>query len=155
MLELVQDGLRAHGIDDEVIAAGQFEPRGHTGAMFAGGLVGGDVGGALGSLAEGVGVGLGSVAGARASDDASGLPREMLVGVSKTAVYGFAAKTRRSEPTDLVFQVARDGLTAKVHQRVNVRVLELIHEDSGSQVELEGNRLPVTHSKDVIEALTG
>jgi hypothetical protein len=42
----------------------------------------------------------------------------------------------------------------KVHQRVNVRVLELIDEDSGSRIELEGNRLPVTHSKDVIEALS-
>jgi hypothetical protein len=37
---------------------------------------------------------------------------------------------------------------------VNVRVLELIDEASGSAIELEGNRLPVTHSKDVIEALT-
>jgi hypothetical protein len=33
-------------------------------------------------------------------------------------------------------------------------VLELIHHDSGSRIELEGNRLPVTHSKDVIDILT-
>jgi hypothetical protein len=33
-------------------------------------------------------------------------------------------------------------------------VLELIHEESDSRIELEGNRLPVTHSKDVIQALT-
>ena len=42
-----------------------------------------------------------------------------------------------------------------VHKRVNVRVLELINEQSGSKIELEGNRVPVTHSKDVIEALKG
>ena len=42
---------------------------------------------------------------------------------------------------------------AKVHQRVNVRVLELIHPESGSRIELEGNRIPLAHSKDVIEAL--
>jgi hypothetical protein len=36
---------------------------------------------------------------------------------------------------------------------VNVRVVELVHDASGSRIELEGNRLPVTHSKDVIEAL--
>ena len=49
----------------------------------------------------------------------------------------------------------REGLEAKVHQRVNVRVLELIETDSGSRIELEGNRIPLTHSKDVIHALTG
>jgi hypothetical protein len=66
-----------------------------------------------------------------------------------------AAATRHSEPSDLVFQVPRAGLTAKVHQRVNVRVLELIDTASGSRIELEGNRLPLTHSKDVIDALGG
>jgi hypothetical protein len=70
-------------------------------------------------------------------------------------VYGFAAPTRHSEPTALVFQVPRTALTVKVHQRVNVRVLELTHGTSGSRIELEGNRLPVTHTKDVIHILSG
>jgi hypothetical protein len=115
MTELVQGALAARGIEDEVLAVGQFNPRGHSGGMFTGGLV----------------------------------------GVSATTVYGFAAATRHSEPSDLVFQVPRAGLTAKVHQRVNVRVLELIDPASGSRIELEGNRLPLTHSKDVIDALGG
>ena len=42
-----------------------------------------------------------------------------------------------------------------MHQRVNVRVLELIHEDTNSNIELEGNRLPLTHTKDVIDELQG
>jgi hypothetical protein len=37
---------------------------------------------------------------------------------------------------------------------VNVRVLELIDPQRGSSVELEGMRLPITHSKDVIQELT-
>jgi hypothetical protein len=37
---------------------------------------------------------------------------------------------------------------------VNVRVLELIDESTGSRIELEGNRLPVTHTKDVIDELS-
>ena len=32
---------------------------------------------------------------------------------------------------------------------------ELVEEASGARIELEGNRLPVTHSKDVIEVLAG
>jgi hypothetical protein len=39
MVEAVQEALARLGIDDEVVAAGMFFPRGHTGAMFAGGLV--------------------------------------------------------------------------------------------------------------------
>ena len=155
MLELVQAALAGRGIDDRVVAVGQFEPRGHTGGLFVGGLLGGDAGGVLGAVGDAVGTGAGALAGMRAADARSGLPDQMLIGVSETTVYGFAAPTRHSEPTALAFQVPRAGVTAKVHQRVNVRVLELIDDASGARIELEGNRLPVTHSKDVIEALAG
>lgn len=155
MIELAQGALGAWGVDDRIVSAGQFNPRGHTGGMFAGGLVGGDAAAAIGGMAEGVGVAAGSLAGTRAADAASGLPAKMLVAVSDTMVYGFAASTRHSEPSALAFQLPRAGITAKVHQRVNVRVLELIDNASGSRIELEGSRLPVTHSKDLIQALTG
>ena len=155
MEELVQEALAARGIDEEVVAVGVFNPRGHSGGLFAGGLAGDAAGGLLGKAGSAAGLGVGSLAGMHAADARSGLPETMLVGVSATMVYGFAASTRRSEPTALVFQVPRAGLTAKVHQRVNVRVLELIDTDSGSRIELEGNRVPLTHSKDVIEALGG
>jgi hypothetical protein len=153
MVDLVQGALTARGITDEVLAAGQFNPRGHSGGMFAGGLAGSEAGGLLGEAGEAVGLGVGSVAGMRAADVRSGLPASMLIGVSATMVYGFAAATRHSEPASLVFQIPRAGLTVNVHQRVNVRVLELIDNASDARIELEGNRLPLTHSKDVIHAL--
>jgi hypothetical protein len=155
MAALVQGALAECGIKDEVLAAGQFNPRGHTGGLFVGGLVGGEAGGLLGEAGEAVGLGAGLLAGMHAADARSGLPARMLVGVSATMVYGFAAPSRHSQPTALVFQVPRAGLTAKVHQRVNVRVLELIDDASSSRIELEGSRLPVTHSKDVIDTLGG
>jgi len=155
MVELVQGALAARGIEDDVIAAGQFNPRGQSGGLFVGGMVGGDAGSALGGAAEGVALAAGSLAGRHAAGAASGLPDKMLVGVSATTVCGFAAPTRHDEPTALAFKVSRAGLSAKVHQLVNVRVLELIHDDTGSRIELEGNRLPVTHSRDMIEALGG
>jgi mannose/fructose/N-acetylgalactosamine-specific phosphotransferase system component IIC len=156
MIELVQGALAARGIEDELEAVGQFNPRGHTGGLFVGGLTGSDAGGLLGGAAgEAIGLGAGSLAGMRANDAASGLPASMLIGVSATTVYGLAAKTRHSEPTAILFQLPRTQLDVEVHQRVNVRVLELIDEASGSRIELEGNRLPVTHSKDVIDHLQG
>ena len=154
MVDAVQQALADRGIDEEVVAAGQFNPRGHSGGLFAGGFAGDEVGGALGDAADAVGTVAGSLAGMKTADAASGLPGYMLIGVTPATVYGFAGRSRRKEPTDLVFQVPRSGLTAKVHQRVNVRVLELIDDASGSKIELEGNRVPVTHSKDVIKTLT-
>jgi hypothetical protein len=156
MIELVQSALDRFGIQDEVLAVGQFNPRGHVGGMFAGGLAGGGVGDRLGgNLAGGIGTAAGSLAGQRAVDSASGLPASVLVAVSAERVYGFDAPTRHSDPRALVFNLRRQDVETKVHQRVNVRILELIDTASGDSVQLEGNRLPLTHSGDVIKALTG
>jgi hypothetical protein len=152
IVDAVNEALAAAGIEDTVIAAGEFNPRGHSGAGFAGGLIGGDVGDSIGGLAGGIGTAGGYLAGTHAHDAATGLPERMVVGASETTVYGFAGN--RAHPKALAFRVPREGLEAKVHQRVNVRILELIETDSGSRIELEGMRLPITHSKDVIEELT-
>jgi len=155
MVRLVQGALEARGIDDQIRSAGQFEPRGHSGSAFIGGLIGGTVGDEAGGVGEAVGVVGGAVVGQHAHDAASVLPAQMLVGVSDTRVYGFAANSRRSEPSALVFQLPRHELEIKVHARVNVRVVELIDTATGSHIELEGNRIPLTHSKDVIHDLIG
>jgi hypothetical protein len=150
----VQQALAREGIDEQVVAAGQFNPRGHTGSMFAGGLAGGEIGGAAGSVGEAVGEVAGVAGGMRANEASSGMPQWMLVGVTAEAVYGFDGRSRSKTPGAMVFKAERAGLEVKVHQRVNVRVLELIHSESGSRIELEGSRVPVAHSKDVIEALS-
>lgn len=152
IVAVVNQALATAGIEDTVVAAGEFNPRGHSGAGFGGGLLGGGIGDAIGSGAGGIGTVGGYVAGTRAHDSAAGLPGRMVVGVSETTVYGFAGS--RSRPQALVFRVPREGLEVTVHQRVNVRVLELVEPGSGSRIALEGMRLPITHAKDVIEELT-
>jgi hypothetical protein len=149
MMALVQQALERDGIQDQVTAVGEFYPRGHSGGLFAGIMIGGHVGESFG----GVGKAVGSLAGMKAADTASGLPGKMLVGVSDREIYGLQSKSRNKEPEDLVFNMPRDKTEVKVHKRLNVRVLELIDEASGAHVELEGNRVPMTHSKDVIAAL--
>ena len=154
MERAVQQALAREGVADEVIAAGQFSPRGQTGSIFAGGLAGDSLGEIGGSVGEAVGGAAGVLGGMRANAAAHGMPEFMLVGVTADGVYGFEGRSRSKEPGAMVFKVARAGLEVQVHKRVNVRVLELIHPESNSRIELEGSRVPLTHSKDVIEALS-
>jgi len=157
MIDAVQTGLQRNGIDDRIEQVGQFEPRGNVGSMFAGGMIGGTVGDAFGGAGDLIGTAAGSLGGRAVNDAAQGLPREMLVGASAKAVYGFqmGAGGRHAEPRALLFAVPIAELEIKVHGRVNVRVLELINEATGSKIELEGNRLPITHSHDLIRYLAG
>lgn len=153
MLQRTQAALERSGIEDELVAAGIFFPRGHFGGAFAGGMIGDSLapGGVAGSIAT---VG-GAEAGMHAVDAASPMPDRCFVGVSATKVYGFDSEREHGgrEPTALVFAVGRDGLEVNVHQRVNVRVLELIAPDSGAAIELEGPRMPGFHAGSVIDAL--
>ena len=117
MVHAVQEALRERGVEDEVIAAGQFNPRGHSGGMFVGGLAGDSAGGVAGNVGSALGTVAGIGAGEAAADAATGLPAFMLVGVTANAVYGFAGRSRSKTPTDLVFEADRSDLEAKVHQR--------------------------------------
>ena len=83
---------------DRIVAAGQFYPRGHTGGLFVGGLAGADAGSLLGTAGDAVGLVAGSLAGREVAGGYSGLPDTMLIGVSESAVYGFAGASRRKEP---------------------------------------------------------
>lgn len=136
MLERVQVALVAAGVEDQVTAAAIFLPRGHFGGAFAGGLIGGDI------VGGGIGAAGGALAGMKAVDAASNMPERCVVGVSATRVYGFDSERGHGGrvPTRLVFSVDRESIEVKVHQRFNVRVLELIHQD-GTTIELEGPRL--------------
>ncbi len=152
LVSRVTDLLREAGADEPVVAAGIFNPRGHTGGMFAGGLAGDSVGGAFGGLGSSIGTAGGALAGAKANDAASGLPEWLVLAVTDASVVGFDTDGRR-RPTRPIFRLERARLETKVHQRVNVRVLELIDRETGARIELEGNRIPTLHTGPVLDAL--
>jgi hypothetical protein len=130
MIAAMETALEARGIEDKLVAVGQFAPRGQSGGMSVGGLIG-DAAGVAGTAA-------GTFGGWYVAGKAEGLPPAMMVGVSSTTVYGFGGWSRSKPPKDLLFTVPRSGLDVEVHQRVGVRVLELIDKESGSRIELEG-----------------
>jgi hypothetical protein len=150
MIAAVQAAVADRGIDDTIVEVGQFEPRGMVGSIFAGEMIGDELGGSVGGA-------IGALGGIAASSHSQGLPTHMLVGASASTVYGFqmARGGRRKEPHELLFRMPRDELDVTVHGRVNVRILELIDANTGSRIELEGSRLPITHSHDLIRFLAG
>jgi hypothetical protein len=148
MLHRTQEALERSGVQDTLVAAGMFMPRGHFGGAFAGGLVGDSL------LGGGVGSAGGALAGMKAVDAASPMPERCFVGVSESRVYGFDTERDHGRaPTEMVFNVARETLEVKVYQRFNVRVLEMIDGPSGGAIELEGPRLPGFHAGNVFHAL--
>jgi hypothetical protein len=157
MINAVQHALDDRGIDDRIEECGQFEPRGQSGAIAAGGMLGSELGDGFGDVGSAIGLGAGVLGGMKANSASRGLPRNMLVGASASTIYGFhmGKGGRRSEPRELLFRVPRNDLEVKVHGRVNVRVLELIEPSTGTKVELEGSRIPITHSHDLIKYLVG
>jgi hypothetical protein len=148
MVGRVQAALERHDIEERVMAAAIFLPRGHFAGAFAGGMVGGDL------VGGGIGAAGGALAGMKAVDAAAPTPERCMVAVTAAKVYGFDTERGHGGrvPTQVVFAVDRAGLEVKVHQRFNVRVLELIGED-GAAIELEGPRMPGFHAGSVIDAL--
>jgi hypothetical protein len=148
MVSRAQTALGRIGVDDSVEAAAIFLPRGHFGGAFAGGLIGDEL------IGGGIGAAGGALAGMKAVDAAASTPERCMVAVTAAKVYGFDTERGKGGrvPTTAVFGVDREALEVKVHQRFNVRVLELIGHD-GAAIELEGPRLLGFHAGAVIDAL--
>ncbi len=65
MVAAMNTALSHQGFADTVVVAGQFNPRGASGAMFAGGLVGDRIGGFAGSASDAIGTVFGALAARR------------------------------------------------------------------------------------------
>lgn len=83
------------------------------------------------------------------------LPKRLLVGVTSSHVYGFAADHDDRAAGVLVFSVARQRVEVRVRRRIGARVLELVDPATGSAIRMEGARGRRSHSKDVIDVLGG
>ena len=94
MRERAQGALDHMGIDDQIVVAGEFSPRGRTGAGFVGGMLGSEIGGTMGSLGDAAGLVAGYAAGSHMAESESGLPLNMIVGVSAWPNSAWPISTR-------------------------------------------------------------
>ena len=153
--KLLSEAQAVVGQDDVLLAAGVFQPRGTQAGMSGGAAVGG-------SLAHGVaGMALtaaGMVAGERAGQTvASGTPtpRWTVLAVSSERIYGLTGYGEgfAIRPGAVFAVLRRDEVETTVHERVGVRVLEIVETGSGAALELETARLGGWHGADVLRLL--
>ena len=160
--------VAAAGIDDEILAIGEFQALGSSKHQVEGAAVGGFVGSLLPGgkdMGNIVGAVAGQQAGARyETSDEDGVFRWLLA-VSPTKLYVLVSANPdaglNSQAKDLlagavkvekVFDRADIEITVKA--RVAVRLLTIEDHVTGEKMELEGVRHGRYHATDVIHALT-
>lgn len=160
--------VAASGIDDEIIAIGEFQALGASKHMIEGSMAGGMIGSMIpgsGDMGNIVGLVAGQQVGARVgTSDEDGVFRWLLA-VSPTKVYVLESANPqaglKSQAQDLlagavtlVQTLDRSALEVTVKARVAVRLLTLEDPTTGTKLELEGVRHGRYHATDVIHALT-
>jgi len=149
--KLIETAEQALGTDEQIVAAGVFEPRGTMGgtigAMGAGLSTDNIVGEIAGAAA--------SVESGRAMSKVDDVPRHTLLAVTPTRLYALAAKPKGAhwEVVERFATFDRARIRATVHGRVNVRTLTIEDPESDRTYQWEGNRIGPDHAKAVIEAL--
>jgi len=124
-----------------------------AGAAAGGDLVHGVAG--LAATATAAGIAIGERAG-RAADRSVEVPRWTVLAVSASRIYAFAGEGHglAVRPVGLFAVLERGRVVTRVHQRVGVRVLEIIDADTRERPELETARLGGWHGEDVLEQLS-
>jgi hypothetical protein len=149
--KLIDETTAFLGGQEQVIAAGIFQPRGTTGGMmgttgagFATDNIVGEVAGAAAGIEAG-----------RAMSHIDDLPRWTMLAVTSTTLYAIACGQHGVgwQPQETFATFDRSVARMTVHGRVNVRTLTVEDPDSGRTYQWEGNRIGPAHAKAVIEAL--
>ncbi len=101
----------------------------------------------------------GMAVGERAGQTAAGglpTPGWTVLAVSAERTYGLTGHGERFaiRPDEVFAVLRRDEIETRVHERVGVRVLEIVETASGAALELETARLGGWHGADVLRLLS-
>jgi hypothetical protein len=157
LLGMAERALARAGLEDSVVAAGVFHPRGFHAAGLVGGLGGSLVGGAIGGGAgDAVGMAVGVPAAMDSVGELTGQPRFTVIAVSPTAIYGFEGhRDGEFEVRGLLWSVEREQAAVSVHSRISMRVFEIEDLRTGRRLAFEAERSPNFRTKFVLAALHG
>jgi hypothetical protein len=140
--------------DDEIVVAGDFQPKGLTWKMAAGAAAGAAAGGAVD--AQGLGAATGALAG-RYAGSSGELPPFVVLAASPTRLYVLTSNNAKGlilakhlVPLDAF---DRENLTVEMHQKMTVRTAVITDQASGQEIKVEGKRILFHHMNDMLDAL--
>ena len=149
--KLVEEAAAYLGGDEQVLAAGIFQPRGTTGGMMGATGAGFATDNIVGEIA-GVAAGIES---GRAMSHVDGVPRWTMLAVTPTTLYAIKCGQHGVgwQPKETFATIDRSKARVTVHGRVNVRTLTVEDPQVEHGADVRVARIGPAHAKPVIEAL--
>lgn len=149
--KLIEEARTFLGDQEQVLAAGMFQPRGTTGGLVGATSAGFATDNIVGEIA---GAAAGIEAG-RAMSHIDDVPRWTMLAVTPTTLHAIACTQHGVgwQPHERFATFDRSAIRVTVHGRVNVRTLTVEDPGSGRTYQWEGNRIGPAHAKAVFEAL--
>lgn len=145
--------------DDEIGAAGEFQPKGMLWKQAAGAAAGSLAGGAAtggnqwGQTAGAMG---GAAAGTLASTG-KGVPLEVVIAASPTKVYLLSTRhdtsVMLSRSLDLLHVIDREQMSVTIKKRMMTRTIIIEDEATGEKYEMEGLKLGFHHTSAVLDLI--
>jgi len=143
--------------DDDIVVAGDFQPKGMTWKVAAGAVAGSVLGDAVGGdTAQAIGAGTGAVAGRYAASSGE-LPPVIVLAASPTTLYLMTSNNAKgiilAKHLVLLDTLDRSNLSVEMHQRVTTRTAVITDESTGHEYKIEGKRILFHHMNDMLDAL--
>ena len=143
--------------DQEIVVAGDFQPKGLTWKMAAGAAAGSVLGDAVGDdAAQALGAGAGGAAGYVAGTSGD-LPPVIVLAASPSKLYLMTSNNAKgiilAKHLILIDTLQRANLSVEMHQKMTVRTAVITDSSTGNEYRVEGKRILFHHMNDMLDAL--
>ena len=143
--------------DQEIVVAGDFQPKGLTWKMAAGAAAGSVLGDAVGNdAAQALGAGAGGAAGYVAGTSGD-LPPVIVLAASPSKLYLMTSNNAKgiilAKHLVLIDTLDRENLEIEMHQKMTVRTAVITDASTGNEYKIEGKRILFHHMNDMLDAL--
>ena len=157
--KLVRMAKEATG-DDEILVAGDFEPKGMMWKQMAGAAAGSMAGGAVSggnSWAQAAGAAGGIAAGSLAAGASTHLPPVVILAATPTKLYVLATPVGRghlfARNLETLMALDRDNVTVTLKKRMATRTAVIEDESTGEKIQLEGVKFGFHHMNDLLNEI--
>jgi len=143
--------------DNEIVVAGDFQPKGMTWKVAAGAGAGAVLGDAVGGdMAQAAGTAVGTGVGYYAATSGE-LPPVIVLAASPTKLYLMTSNNAKgiilARHLILIDTLERENLQVEMHQLVTTRTAVITDTSTGHEYKIEGKRILFHHMNDMLDAL--